>query len=36
LAGFAKVDLIFDPMDVAVAANRARAQAQSAAPKTKP
>lgn len=29
-AGFAKVDLIFDPMDVAFSANRAKAQAQSA------
>lgn len=32
-AGFARVDLIFDPMDVAVNANRARAQAQSAQPR---
>jgi biopolymer transport protein TolR len=40
-AGFAKVDLIFDPMEVAVSANRAKAQAQSAPtrpapPKAKP
>ncbi|MCC7048418.1 MAG: biopolymer transporter ExbD [Alphaproteobacteria bacterium] len=35
-AGFAKVDLIFDPMDVAVSANRVRAQAQSAPPKASP
>jgi len=33
-AGFAKVDLIFDPMDVAVTANRARAQAQSTGPQS--
>lgn len=35
-AGFARVDLIFDPMEVALAANRARAQAPSAAPRARP